>query len=86
MVWFIEYCGYKNLNIQECEMTFVTYFKTRIRHDVDNCLPKFAIDGLVDSGFIVDDDSKHLKRLTLMCDFDKNNPRTEILITDIKGV
>lgn len=84
MVWFIKYIGYNGMNIHECEMTFTTYFKTKIRHDTDNSVPKFILDGLVDSGFIIDDDSKHLKSLTLKCDDDKSNPRTEIMISKIK--
>ena len=78
MVWFIEYCGYKNFLIEECTMTFTTYFKTKIRHDSDNFVPKFILDGLVESGFIVDDDSRHLKSITLVCEIDKEHPRTEI--------
>ena len=84
MVWFIKYSGYENLNIQECCMEFTTYFKTRIRHDVDNTVPKFFLDGMVDGGFIVDDNSNHLKSLTLKCSYDKYNPRTEIFINKIK--
>ena len=80
MVWFIEYKGYSNLHIEECEMTFITYFKTKIRHDTDNQTPKFINDGLSASGFIIDDDSKHLKSLTLKCEYDKDNPRTEIIV------
>ena len=83
MVWFIKYSGYENLQIQECEMIFTTYFKTRIRHDVDNTVPKFFIDGMVESGFIADDDNNHLKTLILKCGYDKTNPRTEIFIFNI---
>jgi Holliday junction resolvase RusA-like endonuclease len=85
VVWFIKYVGYENLSIDECEMVFTTYFKTKIRHDVDNCVPKFILDGLVDSGFIKDDDSKHLKSLTMKCEYDKDCPRTEIVVKILKG-
>ena len=78
MIWFIEYNGYTNLHIEKCDMIFTSYFKTKIRHDVDNTTPKFALDGLAESGFIIDDDSKHLMSLTLKCGYDKENPRTEI--------
>lgn len=78
IVWFIENQGYSNLHIEKCEMKFTTYFSTNRRHDTDNTVPKFILDGLVESGFIVDDDSKHLTTLTLQCDVDKDNPRTEI--------
>lgn len=81
LVWFVKYNGYENLHIEKCEMTFTSFFKTKIRHDCDNTVPKFILDGLADSGFIVDDDSKHLESLTLKCDYDKDNPRTEIVVT-----
>jgi len=78
MVWFIEYSGYANKEIKECEMVFTTYYKTRSRHDLDNSVPKFYLDGMVACGFISDDDSEHIKSLTLKCGYDKDNPRTEI--------
>jgi hypothetical protein len=80
MVWFVKYMGCEGLAVSDCEMTFVAYFKTKIRHDVDNTVPKFMLDGLVDSGFLVDDDSRCLKRLTLQCEYDKDRPRTEIRV------
>lgn len=83
IIWLIEYYGYSNLGIESCSMEFITYFKTKIRHDTDNTTPKFILDGLAESGFIVDDDSQHLKSLTLKCDYDKENPRTEIKIIKI---
>lgn len=84
IVWFIKNQGYANLHIEECEMKFTTYYKTNRRHDVDAGTPKFILDGFVDSGLIVDDDSKHIKSLTLECYVDKENPRTEIEIINIK--
>lgn len=83
IVWLIKYLGYENLYVDTCNMTFITYFPTKARHDVDNQSPKFILDGLTESGFIVDDDSKHLKSLTLECAYDKENPRTEIFVRDI---
>ena len=84
IVWFIEDQHLTNLGIEECEMTFITYFKTRIRHDCDNFVPKFILDGFSESGLIIDDDSEHVKSLTLQCGYDKNNPRTEIYINILK--
>lgn len=80
MVWFIDDCGYSNYGIDECVIQFTTYFKTKARHDADNYCPKFILDGLVLSGFITDDDSKHLLSLILKCDYDKEYPRTEIKV------
>lgn len=80
IVWFVEENGLTNKRIEKCSMTFISYFKTKIRKDCDNTVPKFLLDGLAESGFIVDDDSQHLESLTLKCGYDKENPRTEILI------
>ena len=80
MVWFINDQGYSNLHIDKCEMIFCTYYGNNRRHDCDNSTPKFIIDGLVESGFVVDDDSKHITKLSLECYSDVNHPRTEITI------
>ena len=85
IVWFIEENGLTNYKIEKCEITFISYFNTRSRKDCDNYCPKFLLDGLVCSGFIVDDDSLHVCSLTLKCEYDKNNPRTEIIINIIEG-
>ena len=76
--WMIESEGYSNLRIEKCEMKFTTYYKTNRRHDVDATCPKFILDGFAESGFIVDDDSKHVTSLVLECYVDEDNPRTEI--------
>ena len=81
MMWMVEYHGYKNLNIEKCEMKITTYFDINRRHDVDNTVPKFILDGLAESKFIADDDSKHLISLTLEVGVDKENPRTEIYVS-----
>lgn len=78
--WYIDNQGYSNLHIEKCEMEFMVYYKTNRRHDVDNSTPKFILDGLSESGFIIDDDSTHLTKITLQCGVDKDNPRTEILV------
>ena len=81
IVWFIEDQGYSNLRIQKCELSFFTYYPTHRRHDVDNSCPKFILDGLCESGFIVDDDCEHVTKLTLQCFVDTEAPRTEIKVT-----
>lgn len=80
IIFFIKSQGYSNLHIEKCEMIFTVFYSTNRRHDVDNGVPKFILDGFAESGFIVDDDSKHVTSLTLKCDVDKDNPRTEILV------
>ena len=78
--WFVNEQGYSNLHIEKCEISQTIYYPTNRRHDIDNSVPKFVLDGLVESGMIVDDDSKHITKLTLQCNIDKNHPRTEIKI------
>lgn len=78
IIWFIDEQGLTNLRISECELCFDTYYPNTRRHDTDNSCPKFILDGLVESGFIVDDDSKHVRQLTLRCHSDTERPRTEI--------
>ena len=56
----------------------LVHCRTNRRHDIDNSCPKFILDGLSESGFIIDDDSKHITSLTMECYVDKDNPRTEI--------
>ena len=90
VTWFVENSEYKDIHIEKCELKFVTYYGTERRHDIDNGCPKFILDGLCDSGFIIDDDSKHITSLTMQCFVDADNPRTEIevyvskLLTDYK--
>ena len=78
--WLVQEQGYNNLHIEKCEIEQFVYFGNYIRHDVDNTVPKFILDGLVESGMIEDDSSKHITKLTLECGVDKDNPRTELTI------
>ena len=78
--WFVNEQGYANLHIEECEISQTIYYPTNRRHDLDNSVPKFVLDGLVESGMVVDDDSKHITKLVLQCGYDNENPRTELLL------
>ena len=80
ITWFIEDKGYSNLHINECEIIQTVYYPNNRRHDPDNSVQKFILDGLVESGFLVDDDGKHIKKLSLICKNDQKDPRTEVLI------
>lgn len=79
--WIVKEQGYANLHIEKCEITQSIYYPNNRRHDIDNSVPKFILDGLVDSGMVVDDDCKHITKLILMCGVDTKHPRT---IIDIK--
>ncbi len=78
--WLVNEQGYANLHIEKCEISQTIFYPTNRRHDLDNSTPKFVLDGLVESGMIVDDDSKHIVKLTLECSVDSENPRTELNI------
>ena len=68
----------ENRQLDNFDIVLTVYFNTKRRHDVDNQIPKFILDGFTESGFIIDDDEKHLHSLTLKTGYDKENPRTEI--------
>ena len=70
----------ENKKLDNFDITITVFFDTKRRHDVDNQVPKFILDGFTEAGFIVDDDEKHLHSLTLKTEYDKENPRTEIEI------
>ena len=80
IVWLINKLGYNNLMLDNFEMIVTIYKKTRIRSDIDNYALKFWNDGFTESGFFVDDDYKHLKSITTTIEYDKEWPRTEILV------
>lgn len=80
ITWLVEDQGYTNLCIEKCEITQTVYFSNKRRHDIDNTVPKFILDGLIESRMIVDDDWMHIASLTMECRYDKDHPRTELKI------
>jgi len=80
MIWFVDVNGYKDKKINKCNMKFITYIKTKIRADTDNTVPKFILDGMVEGGFVQDDNYWHIEELTLRCGYSKDHPRTEIIV------
>lgn len=78
--WWINDLGYNDMNLDKFNMHFTSYMPTKRRSDPDNMVPKFILDSFVITGFISDDDGKHLKTLSLSTDYDNKNPRTEIII------
>lgn len=80
IVWYINDLGYQNMQIDSCEVEVRTYRKINREFDLDNTTIKFIQDGFVESGFLVDDNYKIMKKLTLIGGIDKQNPRTEIVV------
>jgi Holliday junction resolvase RusA-like endonuclease len=85
IVWLSGETGFKDSKIDKYSVFIKTYFPRNNRHDADNTVPKFILDGLVEGGVVIDDDSKHLISLTLECGVDKENPRTEIYVNPTEG-
>ncbi len=79
-VWWMDKLGYRDLMLDNFEIEEIVYMDTRRRTDIDNYTMKFLHDSLTEAGFIVDDDSKHFKKLTMKVDYDKEHPRTEIIV------
>ena len=77
--WFVCEEGYADARIEKCEICQTIYYPTNRRRDLDNSIPKFILDGLVEGGMIVDDDSNHIIKLSLQCGVDRKRPRTELL-------
>lgn len=59
------------------------HFPTKTARDLDNYCPKFLLDGLVKAGMIKDDNSSVVKELSVKILYDKQNPRTEVIITKL---
>ena len=78
--------GLQNKRLEEFDMEFSVFMPTKRRIDPDNTCPKFLLDAFTESGFIVDDDSKHLHSLVLKAGYDKDNPRTEIIVKERKKI
>lgn len=84
-VWWLTKLGLNNLHLEKVRITSVTYLPTRRRADADNYVPKMLLDSFVAAGLIDDDDYNHIESLTMAVSYDKENPRTEIEIIEVKG-
>jgi Holliday junction resolvase RusA-like endonuclease len=73
----------KNYNINKCKMDITYYFKDRRRHDPGNN-EKILLDCLVEANIITDDNYGVITELTTRGSYDKENPRTEVVIEPIK--
>ena len=68
--------------IKKCVVRITYFFRTKQRHDPDNYSGKFILDGLREAG-IIEDDSFSNVELHLCGSYDKENPRTEIMIMEV---
>lgn len=81
-VWLASYYSIADLNLDKAKMTFTFYFPDHRRRDFDNLMlvPKFINDGLVESHVFKDDNGENLMLEFRPFQYDKNNPRVEIII------
>lgn len=85
IIFILENNGLTNQAIDyKCDVVYKVYCPTRNIPDVDNVTPKFIFDGLVAGNFFTDDNPKYIKRLTIEVGYDKENPRTEIIVKEYK--
>lgn len=68
--------------IERSIVTLRYYFRTRHRRDPDNYSGKFLLDGLVEAGVIEDDSFNHVD-LRIEGGYDKDNPRTILIIEEL---
>lgn len=69
--------------IQKAKIEITYYFATKHRRDPDNYSGKFILDGLVRAG-LIKDDSFDCIELELAGEYDKEYPRTEIGVYELK--
>lgn len=65
------------------KITFTIYYPTKRVRDIDNATVKMYIDGLKPF-VIVDDDWRYVKSVEKVYEYDKDNPRIEILVEPYK--
>ena len=67
--------------MERAKVQITYYFPTRGRRDPDNYAGKMLLDPLVRLGVLADDSFGHIE-LVLVGRYDKDNPRTEIVVEE----
>lgn len=78
--WLVGYYKFSNMKIAKCKIIIEYFFDSKRRHDADNYTPKNLFDSFTVSGLLIDDDFNHVESLTIIGNYSKENPRTEIRI------
>jgi hypothetical protein len=83
-IWLSGYYKIDNLNINKAIFEYTFFFPDHRRRDFDNLLlsPKFFNDGFVLAGVLSDDNGEKLKLKFNPFQYDKTNPRVEIIIKE----
>lgn len=78
--------GYSMLGISSADLHIHFTFPTKIRHDLDNYCGgcKEIMDGLSQSGMIIDDDYSHIKSLTTTASYEKGVTKMVFTFTNCK--
>ena len=86
-IWLAEYYKINNLKLEKAKIIYKFYFKDKRRRDIDNmCIsPKLINDGFVESQVFIDDSGDILKLEFDNFSYDKENPRTEIIIEKLES-
>jgi len=81
-IWLSEYYKINNLNLDNASITYTFYFKDHRRRDFDNLMltPKLINDGFVEAKVFKDDCGEYLKLEFNPFQYDKLNPRVEMLL------
>ena len=80
---FVKFVVHKykleNIGISECKCKYITYRPTKARIDLDNCTPKFILDGLTaeETGVLVDDSCNVITELILLQEYHKGVKRSK---------
>ena len=68
--------------MEQAKVTITYFFPDMKRRDPDNYCGKMILDGLTAAGIIVDDDFGHIDLTIRRGGVDRENPRTEVEITE----
>lgn len=83
--WLVMETGREKFDVARVEA--VIYFAEKRRRDICNfmaSLDKLVLDELVACKVLADDDSVHLPEISVRFDIDKDNPRTEVSVYEIR--
>jgi len=80
--YFNRKCRTKDFKGKTVKITYTLYFPDKRKRDYSNYAQKMLDDSLVKEGIIDDDNSNVVVEEVVRIRFDKDNPRTEILIEE----
>ena len=85
LIYWAAFGREKQDPLQRARVTLTYHFKTKVRRDPDNYSGKFILDGLKAAGVIADDSFSNVELVIMAGEPDSKNPRTVILVDELKG-